>query len=65
LIWHTPPRRIGGAARAMIATSGDGISEDDPNALNRQLGDILAQVDAARRPTRDPCTRTASITGIR
>jgi pimeloyl-ACP methyl ester carboxylesterase len=58
-------RHIATAAMAMLPNCGHAINLEDPDTFNRIVADFLAQVDAARWPTRDPRALGASTTGMR
>ena len=58
-------RHIPVAALAVLPSCGHAINLEDPDTFNRIVGDFLAQVDAARWPTRDPRAMTGSATGMR
>jgi len=58
-------RHIPTAALAVMPNCGHAINLEDPDTFNRIVGDFLAQVDAARWPTRDPRAMTGSATGMR
>ena len=53
------------AALSVMPNCGHTINIEDPDEFNRLVSTFLAQVDAARWPTRDPRAVTASITGIK
>ena len=56
---------IPSAALSVMPNCGHTINIEDPDEFNRLVSTFLAQVDAARWPTRDPRAVTASITGIK
>jgi pimeloyl-ACP methyl ester carboxylesterase len=58
-------RHIPTAALAVMPNCGHAINLEDQDTFNRIVGDFLAQVDAARWPTRDPRAMTGSATGMR
>jgi pimeloyl-ACP methyl ester carboxylesterase len=58
-------RTIPTAALAVMPNCGHAINLEDPDTFNRIVGDFLAQVDAARWPTRDPRAVGGSTTGMR
>jgi pimeloyl-ACP methyl ester carboxylesterase len=58
-------RHIPTAALAVMPNCGHAVNQEDPDTFNRIVGDFLAQVDAARWPTRDPRAMTGSATGMR
>ncbi len=53
------------AALSVMPNCGHAINIEDPDEFNRLVSTFLAQVDAARWPTRDPRAVTASITGMK
>ncbi len=53
------------AALAVMPNCGHAINLEDPDGFNRLVGDFLAQVDAARWPSRDPRAIASSTTGMR
>ena len=53
------------AALSVMPNCGHTINIEDPDEFNRLVSTFLAQVDAARWPTRDPRAVTASITGMK
>ena len=58
-------RHIPTAALAVMPNCGHAINLEDPDGFNRIVGDFLAQVDAARWPTRDPRAVSDSVLGMR
>ncbi len=58
-------RTIPTAALAVMPNCGHAINLEDPDTFNRIVGDFLAQVDAARWPTRDPRAVSGSAMGMR
>jgi pimeloyl-ACP methyl ester carboxylesterase len=58
-------RNIPAAAFAVMPNCGHAINLEDPDGFNRIVGDFLAQVDAGRRPARDPRATAETITGMR
>jgi pimeloyl-ACP methyl ester carboxylesterase len=52
------------AALAVMPNCGHAVNLENPDGFNRIVGDFLAQVDAARWPTRDPRSSARSTTGM-